>query len=195
MMTDADAAFPGRIGIGDGPMQACRFVSIDMTRDGADTIVTGEFAEGGVIRLDRDAADVPFFFADCIDYQLPLERPALELPDVEVTISINPEWITGFIRALDLAGVRAREVAGAARSAMGGIAGLAAAFGPGEDAQDADWPAESAVCCHVCGPDPGHQCDARATTSITHPPPSGGKRTLPLCDPCHTAETTEVARA
>jgi hypothetical protein len=55
-----------------------------------------------------------------------------------------------------------------------------------------DWPAESAVCCHVCGPDPGHTCDACATTSITHPLPSGGRRVLPLCGPCHHAETAEV---
>ncbi len=62
-------------------------------------------------------------------------------------------------------------------------------------ASDLDWEAQSAVCCHVCGPDPGHCCDARATTSITHPLPSGGTRTLPLCDPCAAAESAESAAA
>jgi hypothetical protein len=55
-------------------------------------------------------------------------------------------------------------------------------------ASDLDWRAQGKVCCHVCGPDPGHCCDARATVSITHPLPSGGTRTLPLCGPCHQAE-------
>ena len=54
---------------------------------------------------------------------------------------------------------------------------------------DRDWTERGSTCAHVCGPDPGHCCDARATVSITHPLPSGGTRTLPLCGPCHQAET------
>lgn len=50
------------------------------------------------------------------------------------------------------------------------------------------WEAQGRVCCHVCGPDPGHVCDARAVTSLRHPLPSGGVRDLPLCGPCNLAE-------
>lgn len=59
---------------------------------------------------------------------------------------------------------------------------------------EANWAAEGSVCAHVCGPDPGHVCDARATTTIRHALPSGGTRTLPLCGPCHAAETGDTVR-
>lgn len=45
-----------------------------------------------------------------------------------------------------------------------------------------------AVCAHVCGPDAGHSCDARATTSLRFTLPSGGVRDLPLCEACADAE-------
>lgn len=71
----------------------------------------------------------------------------------------------------------------------------AAALALGAASSGVHWPAEAAVCCHVCGPDPGHVCDARATTSITHPLPSGGTRTLPLCAPCRAAENAAITGA
>src|SRR5581483_8733268 len=167
--------------------------------------------------LDRDETDVPFFFANYSDYPLPPERPVLELPadpsvlfgatrcrcsltpvvpppDLLVTVTAQANELQRAFTAMGAA------LAPLAEHAHRAVAAIGRAARPGgtaelEDAADADWPAESAVCCHVCGPDPGHRCDARATTSITHPLPSGGKRTLPLCDPCHAAETAEVARA
>lgn len=51
------------------------------------------------------------------------------------------------------------------------------------------WPAQGSTCAHVCGPDPGHRCDARATTTLRHPLPSGGICDLPLCGPCAAAES------
>lgn len=51
-----------------------------------------------------------------------------------------------------------------------------------------NWAAGGSTCSHVCGPDPGHVCDARAVTMLRHPLPSGGTRTLPLCGPCADAE-------
>lgn len=35
----------------------------------------------------------------------------------------------------------------------------------------------------------------RATAQLTYALPSGGRRTMPLCQPCHTAETTETTNA
>ncbi len=62
-------------------------------------------------------------------------------------------------------------------------------------ASDADWDAQGAVCAHVCGGSPDHVCDARATTTIRHPLPSGGTRALPLCAPCAEAETAAAGVA
>lgn len=61
---------------------------------------------------------------------------------------------------------------------------------------DANWPADaSRICAHVCGCD--HECDVRATTSLTYRLPSGGTRSMPICGPCHAAETAakETANA
>jgi len=57
-------------------------------------------------------------------------------------------------------------------------------------AGEAHWPADAkaTTCAHVCGGSPDHVCDARATTTIRHPLPSGGTRVLPLCVPCAQAE-------
>lgn len=61
---------------------------------------------------------------------------------------------------------------------------------PLEDS-DANWPDDNSnVCAHVCGGD--HQCDVRATAQLTYELPSGGLRTMPLCQPCHTAECAAV---
>jgi len=190
-MTDPDPGFPDRIGIGDGPMQACRFVSIDMASDGADTIVTGRRDESGVIHLDREETDVPFFFANYSDYPLP---PAAPPPDLLATITAQANDLQRAFAAIGAALAPLAEQAHRAMAAVGRATrlGTVAVL---EDAGDADWPAQGATCAHVCGPDPSHTCDARATASVTHPLPSGGKRTLPLCGPCHAAETTEVARA
>lgn len=51
-----------------------------------------------------------------------------------------------------------------------------------------NWAAGGSTCAHVCGPDPGHVCDARAVTMLNHKLPSGGTRELPLCRPCADAE-------
>jgi hypothetical protein len=47
--------------------------------------------------------------------------------------------------------------------------------------------AERATCAHVCGPDPDHECEARATTTLSYETP-GGKRTMPICQTCFNAE-------
>lgn len=58
---------------------------------------------------------------------------------------------------------------------------------------DANWPDDNSnVCAHVCGGDAGHVCDVRATERLTYELPSGGRRTMPLCGPCHAAERAEV---
>ncbi len=57
------------------------------------------------------------------------------------------------------------------------------------------WPAPSrAVCAHVCGPDAGHSCEAKAATSLRFTLPSGGIRDLPLCEPCASAENATGQR-
>lgn len=60
-----------------------------------------------------------------------------------------------------------------------------------------DWPADgkASTCAHVCGGSPDHVCDARATTTIRHPLPSGGTRVLPLCGPCAVAENAAATAA
>jgi len=120
--------------------------------------------------------------------------PVVPPPDLLVTITAQSNELQRAFTAMGRALAPLAEQAHRAMAAIGQAtrAGASAVL---EDATDADWPAQGATCAHVCGPDPGHRCDARATTSITHPLPSGGKRTLPLCGPCHAAETTEVARA
>lgn len=63
------------------------------------------------------------------------------------------------------------------------------AFAVGAALAEANWPAGGSTCAHVCGPDPGHVCDAKAVTTLRHTLPSGGVRHLPLCGPCAQAET------
>lgn len=57
-------------------------------------------------------------------------------------------------------------------------------------ASERNWIEQGSTCAHVCGPTPGHRCDAKAVTSLRHPLPSGGVRHLPLCGPCDAAERT-----
>jgi hypothetical protein len=60
---------------------------------------------------------------------------------------------------------------------------------------DANWPTQGGTCAHVCGPDPDHRCDARATTRLAYSLPSGGTRSMPICGPCHQSETAAPAVA
>jgi hypothetical protein len=46
------------------------------------------------------------------------------------------------------------------------------------------------TCAHICGGD--HECEARASTSITFDIPSGGKRSMPVCTTCYDAEMRET---
>lgn len=56
------------------------------------------------------------------------------------------------------------------------------------DVFDKDWHEQGSTCAHICGPDPDHQCDARAATSLKYKLPSGGTRTMPICGPCNASE-------
>jgi hypothetical protein len=60
---------------------------------------------------------------------------------------------------------------------------------------DADWPAQGSTCAHVCGGNPDHACDARATTRLTYTLPSGGTRSMPICAPCFESETAAKENA
>jgi hypothetical protein len=59
----------------------------------------------------------------------------------------------------------------------------------------ANWPEQGSTCAHICGADPDHQCQARATARLKYPLPSGGTRSMPLCDPCFESETAAKERA
>lgn len=108
----------------------------------------------------------------------PAPRPAL--PDVFATFTVDTARVAEAMQRLGEAITRSlHPVFTQMRSA---------AFTLGAAAGEANWAAEGNVCAHVCGPDPGHVCDARATTTIRHALPSGGIRTLPLCGPCADAE-------
>lgn len=58
-----------------------------------------------------------------------------------------------------------------------------------------DTPESGSTCAHVCGADPDHVCDARASTYLEHKNLAGGTRRLPLCGPCHHSETAAIAAA
>jgi hypothetical protein len=51
---------------------------------------------------------------------------------------------------------------------------------------------DAMICAHVCGPDPDHECQAAATTTLEHQNLAGGVTRLPLCGPCHLAETATL---
>jgi hypothetical protein len=60
---------------------------------------------------------------------------------------------------------------------------------------DANWPSQGDTCAHICGADPDHQCDARATTRLAYDLPSGGTRSMPICAPCNASETAAKENA
>lgn len=62
-------------------------------------------------------------------------------------------------------------------------------------ASDANWPSQGQTCAHVCGGGADHTCDAKATMHLTYALPSGGKRRMPICGPCHASETTAIPAA
>ena len=116
---------------------------------------------------------------------------------VEFTIddSALREALTGACDQLDAVRYALADVGQSAVDADSVMADLATVLDPELEAAK-NWPApKGAVCAHVCGPDPGHVCDARAATTIRHPLPSGGTRTLPLCGPCADAERAAEVRS
>jgi hypothetical protein len=60
---------------------------------------------------------------------------------------------------------------------------------------DHDSPEWGDVCAHVCGQEPDHECDARATGTIEHQNLAGGVTTMPVCGPCRAAETAALEAA
>jgi hypothetical protein len=142
-------------------------------------------------------------------------RPApTPLPDVLVTFAADTARVAESMRRLGEAISGALQPAIAAERARQEaitIGAPAPAESPGYEAlrrvvlamqgagpilaSDADWDAQGAVCAHVCGGSPDHVCDARATTTIRHPLPSGGTRVLPLCGPCAVAENAAATGA
>lgn len=64
------------------------------------------------------------------------------------------------------------------------------AWGERLTASDANWPAQGQTCAHVCGGDADHTCDAKASTRLTYTLPSGGTRSMPICQPCYQSETS-----
>lgn len=163
-----DADHPARMRIGDGEWVPCRVVGFDMTPDGAGTMVSAELGEDGRFRLDTE-------------YRLNVEFDAAALSERMAELG-------RFFRAMGHA--MADSLAPAGLAAASATRQLAARLDPELEAAR-HWEAQGRVCCHVCGPDPGHVCDAKAVTSLRHPLPSGGHRDLPLCGPCAQAENAE----
>lgn len=54
---------------------------------------------------------------------------------------------------------------------------------------DANWPAQGSTCAHICGADPDHTCSADGSMRLAYDLPSGGRRLMPICAPCHASET------
>lgn len=100
----------------------------------------------------------------------------------------------GTMGIVDQANRRAGDSADALRYAYSSTVRHQAEAAPALDwgdpltAADADWPSQGGTCAHICGADPDHRCDARATTRLAYGLPSGGTRSMPLCAPCHASE-------
>jgi hypothetical protein len=167
-----DARFPGRVRFGDGPWMPAR--------------------------VEVEALQFPNY----IDYTLEPRRPPHELlENCEATFDFtaSAEQLAELARALGQLG---RTVSQSLAPAFSSLAQavrpvaerIAARLDPELEAAR-HWPAPTGTqtCAHVCGPDPGHSCDARATTTIRHALPSGGQRTLPLCGPCAAAESAAAS--
>ena len=152
--------FPDRFRVGDGPWMPCRITGFDFARSAPTSAAQGE----SFPRVAPPAA--------------PRSASPFELASYELAAEyqITPGQVDNLIRAYE------------ATVAFPSAAPAAATDPELEAAKN--WPAQGNVCAHVCGPDPGHVCDARAVTHLTHPLPSGGTRTLPLCRPCANAEDT-----
>lgn len=182
--------YPSRIGVGDGPEMPCSVVGFDFTCRGGEVVVYGHRGADGALHIDQ-----------------------AEPRDVVATVAVDTaaftEALTRTVEALRQA-ARAAESSGERMRALVEQAGFgtlepydltrpAEVFvsmtAPGV-ARDEDWPAPTGTqtCAHVCGPDPGHVCEARAVTMLRHKLPSGGTRELPLCGPCHTAEAVGIVR-
>ena len=162
------AGHPARMRIGDGEWVPCRVVGFDMTPDGAGTMVSAELGEDGRFRLDTE-------------YRLNVEFDAQALGERMAELG-------RFFR--DMGHAMADSLAPAGLAAASATRQLAARLDPELEAAR-HWEAQGRVCCHVCGPDPGHVCDAKAVTTLRHKLPSGGHRDLPLCGPCAQAENAE----
>lgn len=87
------------------------------------------------------------------------------------------------------------EYGGFITSLAGTYAGPALDQGDPLTPSDADWPAQGNTCAHICGADPDHACDVRATSRLKYDLPSGGTRSMPLCGPCHASETAAKENA
>lgn len=158
---------PARMRIGDGDWVPCRVVGFDMTRDGDGTMVSGQVGEDGRLHLDG------------------AYRPNIEF-DAQALGERMAE-LGRFFR--DMGHAMADSLAPAGVAAASAARQLAARLDPELEAAR-HWEAQGRVCCHVCGPDPGHVCDAKAVTTLRHALPSGGVRDLPLCGPCNLAEAS-----
>ena len=181
-----DSETPGRI----------HFAALDPAAGGEDTIMSG-YAEGGIVHLDRAVVGAPFtaHFTD------PQSSPI----GAEITVTIAPERLAEFARACNAAASTLRDGLTPAMTALGAsmraaAEGMHAAVRQSVAHLELEaarhWPApERAVCAHVCGPDAGHACDARASTSLRFELPSGGVRDLPLCGPCAGAENAATSVA
>lgn len=201
--------FPSRIGTGDGPGAPCRVVAFDLAAETTPRFSYAVATSTPGVYCDRAPRDAqPNSCRYCGVEQRGHDGPhryeapgdALRLarmkarredrlgqpvrvagPEVFATFAVDTARLAEAFRRLGESVARAVEPMAAQIRA--------AALALGAASSGVHWPAEAAVCCHVCGPDPGHVCDARATTSITHPLPSGGTRVLPLCGPCRQAES------
>lgn len=62
------------------------------------------------------------------------------------------------------------------------------------EASDWNTPRPAAmICAHVCGPDPDHECAARATTVLEHANLAGGITRMPMCGGCHASEAAALS--
>lgn len=199
--------FPDRIGIDGGPMAPCRVITMDTSADdpfraGSLSVPerpAGESASERIERVISEAGLTPGRIEEAVRWPPPdlVFEFTVDVTQLREAFAQMAVAAAGIVESLRPVGDGLARMGGAMRPVAESARASAGLLVDPELFAARDWPAheQGSTCAHVCGPDPGHVCDARAVTTLRHPLPSGGIRDLPLCGPCAAAEGAEEQAA